>query len=304
MADNEEAAAAAPAEPSASVPPVASAPPATVGEALRAARMAQDLTVEQVAAELRIEARQLAALEDDRFDQIGVPVFVKGYIRQYGQRFGLNVADLLALYYQQGKVADIELQPNRAIKLHDGRQLSSWIVAALALATVVVAFAAWWWNGGSFEMQRSAAAPTPAPSAAAAAVPAPAQAPPVAAPAEVAPAVEPVAAIEAEPAAAAEAAPAAELEEAPVAAAAATIPLEFRFAEESWAEVSDARGERLLFGLNAAGRQVTVRGEPPFSILLGNADSVELRVDGEAYSIPTTGRQGNLARFSVDTAEE
>jgi len=38
--------------------------------------------------------------------------------------------------------------------------------------------------------------------------------------------------------------------------------------------------------------------------VLGNADSVELRVDGEPYAIPTTGRQGNLARFSIDTAEE
>jgi cytoskeleton protein RodZ len=83
-----------------------------------------------------------------------------------------------------------------------------------------------------------------------------------------------------------------------------TIPLVFSFAAESWAEVTDARGERLLFGLNAAGRTVTVRGEPPFAVVLGNADSVALTVDGEPYQIPRTGRQGNLARFAVDIAEE
>jgi cytoskeleton protein RodZ len=82
------------------------------------------------------------------------------------------------------------------------------------------------------------------------------------------------------------------------------IPLEFSFAEESWAEVTDARGERLLFGLTAAGRRVTVRGEPPFAVVLGNAKVVELTVDGQPYPIPASGRQGDLARFSVDIAEE
>jgi cytoskeleton protein RodZ len=83
-----------------------------------------------------------------------------------------------------------------------------------------------------------------------------------------------------------------------------TIALELAFDGESWAEITDARGERLLFGLNAAGRNVTVRGAPPFAVVLGNADSVRLTVDGEPYAIPRRGRQGNLARFSVDVAEE
>jgi cytoskeleton protein RodZ len=88
------------------------------------------------------------------------------------------------------------------------------------------------------------------------------------------------------------------------AAPAVSIPLEFTFDQESWTEVTDARGQRLLFGLTAAGRRVTVRGEPPFAIVLGNADFVRLTVDGEPYQIPTTGREGPLARFSVDIAEE
>jgi cytoskeleton protein RodZ len=84
----------------------------------------------------------------------------------------------------------------------------------------------------------------------------------------------------------------------------AAIPLEFTFDEESWAEVTDARGERLVFGLNAAGSRVTVRGEPPFAVVLGNADAVRLTVDGAPYPIPASRRQGDLARFSVDVAED
>jgi cytoskeleton protein RodZ len=82
------------------------------------------------------------------------------------------------------------------------------------------------------------------------------------------------------------------------------IPLELTFDAESTAEVTDGRGERLLTGLTAAGRRVTVRGEPPFALVLGNADAVRLTVDGEPYPIPTVGREGSLARFSVDVAEE
>jgi cytoskeleton protein RodZ len=81
------------------------------------------------------------------------------------------------------------------------------------------------------------------------------------------------------------------------------IPLELAFAEESWAEVTDARGERLLFGLNAAGRRITVHGEPPFAVVLGNADAVELTVDGEPYAVPAA-RQDDLARFSVNVTSD
>jgi cytoskeleton protein RodZ len=90
----------------------------------------------------------------------------------------------------------------------------------------------------------------------------------------------------------------------PSAGSLAAVPLQFAFDGESWAEVTDARGERLLFGLSNAGRNVTVRGEPPFSVVLGDANVVRLTVDGVAYSIPRAGRQGNLARFTVDVARE
>jgi cytoskeleton protein RodZ len=78
------------------------------------------------------------------------------------------------------------------------------------------------------------------------------------------------------------------------------VSLEFSFEQESWAEVTDARGERLLFGLNAAGRTLRVRGEAPFAVVLGNANVVRLTVDGEPYEIPLTGRQGDLVRFAVE----
>lgn len=291
-----------------------SAPPAdTLGERLRAARLAQDLTLEQLSTDLRIEAKQLQALEDNRFEQIGVPVFVKGYLKQYGLRLGLNVGDLLDLYLKQTTLTDIQIQPSRTIKLNDDRQVASWVFVVVVLLAIAGALA-WWWTDGTFTLPGSLSSePAPESAAPAPEVAAQSSAPvvvpnepiPVAS-APAAPAAEPTNDGVGEPAAipvVAEAVQAAEPENA-LAVPVAAIPLQFTFEQESWAEVTDARGERLLFGLNAAGRNVTVRGEPPFAIVLGNASSVRLLVDGAPYPIPTVDRQGNLARFAVDIAEE
>ena len=288
-----------------------------LGQILRDARVAQDLTIEQLSAELRIEAPQLAALEENRFEKIGVPVFVKGYLRQYGQRLGVDYQVLLALYHKQTKLEEVQIQPSPTIRLRDERQITVWIVATVVLAVIIVGLGVWWARGGRIDIASTAASVVAAVSpAAAVSTPAPATASPAAtappAAAQSAPSPAPIEPPQAAPAVT-DAAPAL-LTSAPVApgdpprndvaAAAMTIPLELTFVQESWAEVTDARGERLFYGLGAARRQARMRGEPPFAIVIGNANVVQLLVDGEAYPIPTEGREGNLARFSVDIAEE
>ena len=301
MADN---------EPAASTEAGAQAPQ-TLGPLLRNARLAQELTVEQIATELRIEAKQLNALENDRLEEIGIPVFVKGYLKQYGHRLGVDVRDLLALYYRQTKLADVQMKPNRTIKLRDERKIKGWILAAIVLLTVAAGLAVWWWRGGSFDVVGSVTrAITPQPASTAS--------PATREPETVAPAPTPSPAADGDAAAdaapdLADAAPETNTTEPAVSPVrpiiedegrVVTVPLEITFDAESWAEITDGRGERLVFGLQAAGRRLTVRGSPPFAVVLGNANSVRLRVDGEAYDIPPTRRGDNLARFSVDIAEE
>jgi cytoskeleton protein RodZ len=256
MTDSEE-----PLAPAAASPPES---PESLGQALRSARLMHDLTLEQLATELRIEAKHLNALEEDRFETIGVPVFVKGYLKQYGQRLGLDVRDLLALYYKQTTLADVEIQPSRTIRLRDERQITSWILAMIVLLTVIAGLAVWWWNGGldTLTLPPTSGPPPaetgPEPGSEPAALPRPQIAPaPIegagpAPPAQLSPAGE--AATEPTPAAV----DAAGLDDddaraAPVVA----IPLQLTFERQSWAEITDSRGERLLFGLTAAGREAS-----------------------------------------------
>jgi cytoskeleton protein RodZ len=314
----------------------ARAPAETVGQTLLKARTALGLTLEQCATDLRIEQPQLAALESDKFERIGVPVFVKGYLRQYGQRLGLDVRELLAIYYRQGNLQEIEIKPSRTIKLRDDRQVAGWVVAILVVVALAVFFAIWWF--GDFQISTfippPAVAPAPAaqPRAELPQTPAPEAA---VAPSAAAPAAEPVALpgtelqeptpAPAEPPPAATAPPVARAAEAPAgavpavvaavrpeAAAAESPPaldsyatdVELAFDQESWAEVVDARGERLFNGNGAKGRRVVLHGEPPFSVVLGNADGVRVQFDGGPYPIPSENRDGKRARFSLDISED
>jgi cytoskeleton protein RodZ len=311
MADSEQPAAAA------------AAPVYTnVGQLLREARVAKDLTLEQIATELRIEARQLAALEDNRFEQIGPLVFIKGYIRQYAQRLGLNPSSLMEIYGRQTNIEEVQVKPSKPIKLRDERQITVWIVAVLVLLLIAVGLAVWWLNGGGFDFKSVArGAQNPAASVeskppAPAAEPAPAEPSSIAAetdstqtasatttpPVEVELARAPAAAPP--PAAAASAAPVVATTSGGFSRGATPISLDVTFDSESWAEITDARGQKLFFELGTAGRHAVMRGEPPVSVTFGNGDAVRLIVDGGPYTIPTRGRQGKLVRFTIASDKE
>jgi cytoskeleton protein RodZ len=321
MGDSEQSAAAASA---------AGAPePETVGQILRRARVARDLSLEQVSAELRIEPQQLDALEHDRFERIGVPVFVKGYLRQYGVRLGLDQRELLAHYDRQTKLREVEIQPSKTIKLHDERQITVWVVAVVVLLALIVGLAVWWLNGGGFTLggtpaavEKAAPAPPPtrsAPQATQTDAAAPGGFAPDAAsavPASVSGQPAPASSSDAqsasreEPPGTAAAPPSSPPAEPSVSAAAEPeakpyiVSLDVTFDQESWAEVSDARGERLFYGLGAAGRKAELRGEPPFAVVLGNSAGVRLKLDGQDYPVPTSGRPNDYARFTVELVEE
>jgi cytoskeleton protein RodZ len=303
-------------------PAAAAAPGYTnVGQLLREARVAKDLTVEQIATELRIEARQLTALEDNRFEQIGPAVFIRGYIRQYGQRLGLDPRALMEIYGRQTNVEEVQVRPSKPIKLRDERQITVWIVAVLVLLLIAVGLAVWWLNGGGFDFKsisRGAQSRAASVESAPAVVAEPARAEPTPAPAETAGVqtarATTTASVEVErprapvatppPAAAASAAPAVAAAGGGVSRGATPISLDLTFDSESWAEITDARGQKLFFELGTTGRHAVLRGEPPVAVTFGNGDAVRLIVDGERYSIPTQGRQGKLVRFTIASDEE
>jgi len=104
----------------------------TLGSILATAREGLGLTVEQMAAELRVESRLLEALEANRFEALPAPVFVKGYLRHLASRFGLEYDDLLHRYTGQTDTQDAPVTYSEPIP-EESRFLAPLLIGALVL---------------------------------------------------------------------------------------------------------------------------------------------------------------------------
>jgi cytoskeleton protein RodZ len=223
---------------------------------------------------------------------------------------GVALDDIMTDYYKMTR--SISVPPIIAPVRNRHRDINAapWILGFLVLA-IVVAVAYWW------IVLRT---PAPASSGGTEPVPRPAVSRPLipadkeeAAPAEAADSGEQAVTIEAmpdseqtEPApatgepAAGESSALAAQPPPQAAASEGQTTLRLTFSGDCWTEISDATGERLFYDLGAAGRVVTLAGEPPFRVILGDADNASLTVDGRDYPIPESSRRGRLARLTIN----
>ncbi len=276
------------------------------GERLAAARKDQDISIRDIAKELHLDEGKVQALEQNKFDILGAPVFAKGHLRKYAELVGVPEDDVLADYYQLNRSVGAPPVVGSPRKVAREIDLSPYILPAVVVV-IVLGLLFWWLQSGS-PLPGGGAEPDDMAEPAEASV-----AVPVSLPAE-APANEQTDGEEAVAATgeAAEDEPttvAAETETAPTAATVSPTPapaisdtalaLTLEFSGDCWTEVTDAAGDRLFFDLGRAGRTVQVSGEPPLRLLLGNSSNVAVSVDGEPYEVPPSARRGDTARFTV-----
>lgn len=83
--------------------------PARFGATLTKARERKGMSIHDVAALTRISARWIAALEQERFEQLPAAVFVVGYVRNLARALGVDSDDLLSRYRAQRQTQDAAL---------------------------------------------------------------------------------------------------------------------------------------------------------------------------------------------------
>ena len=84
----------------------------------------------------------------------------------------------------------------------------------------------------------------------------------------------------------------------PSAASSVNVAMQFHFREDAWVEVRGADGKLLLWQLNAAGTDQSIEGDAPFSVVIGNASSVSLSYRGQPVDlVPLIHDQ--VARFTL-----
>jgi cytoskeleton protein RodZ len=123
-----------------------------LGQWLREARQAKELSLEQAEAETRIRSHFLAALEEDNYDDLPAEVHTKGFLRNYALFLGLDPAEALEKYSTKD-TSQLTREPGLFRPLEVGlfRATGGWLrfrllvlVLVVALLTVVL----WAWRTG------------------------------------------------------------------------------------------------------------------------------------------------------------
>ena len=112
------------------------------GQRLAEARLAQHVSVLDIAKELHISEETVAALERNEFESLGAAVFAKGYIRKYSQFVGLPEDELLAEYEQLASestvVPVLKARPRPRREIAPGPWIAVFVV-------IILAATAYWW---------------------------------------------------------------------------------------------------------------------------------------------------------------
>ena len=118
-----------------------------LGAKLRGERERRGIGIDEIEAETRIRAKFLLALEEERFDVLPGPAYVRAFVRDYAEQLGLDPQELVnelnarpelvpdeVVMVPPRQVAEVPLLDHRA-------RIVVWVAAAVALA-VVAAIAA------------------------------------------------------------------------------------------------------------------------------------------------------------------
>ncbi|WP_240099288.1 helix-turn-helix domain-containing protein [Thermomonas flagellata] len=248
--------------------------PPGCGDRLRAAREAAGLSIDDVAARLRMPARVVRSLEAEDWSRLGAPVFVRGQVRSYARLLGLTTAPMM----QALDVGPVE--PTRLVsRVHTpkwqwwaeqlGRRLI-YIVLTLSLA-----IPAWIATRQHLAAPGGGSAPLDVPLGAADAPAGAAPVPPAAGRTVVA-------------------------SMAPVVLPAPRAAIELQLRAPSWVEAVAADGSVVERGVLPAGSERRYAPGQLARLTIGNASAAVLRNRGEDVDVQAHAR-ANVARFAVSS---
>jgi cytoskeleton protein RodZ len=123
-----------------------------IGSSLRDARTRQGLDFPELEERTKIRPKYLRALEDERFDLLPAPTYVRGFLRSYAEALGLDGQPFVDEYQSRFAVEeDVPIRarhvpaPRRAPVGRDSRIA---VVALFAIAVVTALVIAAWRFGG------------------------------------------------------------------------------------------------------------------------------------------------------------
>ncbi|MBU1691458.1 MAG: DUF4115 domain-containing protein [Gammaproteobacteria bacterium] len=282
----------------------------SAGKMLAESRERLGLSVAEVSRQLRLSPRQIEALETDDHASLPGETFLRGFLRNYAKLLQIDPEALLALCRPEPLQVQSIAVPTSRIEFGGKRRLmpfgdhsgKPWSKYAAIIGVVVLAL-----SWGMYELFLGQPSPQNALVKSAGETTMVLSLPQAVAPLQTAPitnqAVETVPApVPATVPAAVMVAPAAA--EAPVSSAPSPAEvggqrLQFVFDGDAWVEVKDKGGKVIFYQLNSKGSQQSVRGNPPFSMVIGNAAHVRLTYNDKPIDL-TPHIKVDVARLTIE----
>ncbi|MEN5292029.1 helix-turn-helix domain-containing protein [Stenotrophomonas lactitubi] len=261
------------------------------GTRLRQAREAAGLTLEDVGQRLRMPVQVVKSLEQEQWQKLGAPVFVRGQLRSYARLLGVDVSELLE-QAQVGPVVPPTLVSHthtpRARRIAENLGRRALYVGITAVLAVPVWFATRGHfdgtapspNTASLDVIPAAVPVTPAGPGSAAAAPAEVAAAPV-----IKPTATPYVA---------------SLAPVPRAAPAPAANLDMQFSGDSWVDIGGPDGATVEKALIKSGESRSFTPGQVARVTLGNASAVQVQQNGAIVDL-TPYQRANVARFQVSS---
>ncbi|MFJ8691908.1 helix-turn-helix domain-containing protein [Streptomyces roseolilacinus] len=228
----------------------------SIGRTLRDARVAANLTVEEVSDSTRVRIPIVLAIEEDDFSRCGGDVYARGHVRTLARAVGLDPAALVEQYDAEhgGRPAPTSAAPMfEAERIRPERRRPNWTAAMVAAIVVVIGFVGFTLFGqGDTGTENVAEAPAAVRSPSQAPKPAPSKPAPV--PSESAIAAVPQDKV--------------------------TVKLT-AIDDKSWISAKARDGKLLFDGLLQKGDSKTFQDDERLDLILGNAGAIELFVNGK-----------------------
>ncbi|MDD3353772.1 RodZ domain-containing protein [Zoogloea sp.] len=285
------------------------------GLTLRQAREAQGMSVAEVAHTLKLNLRQIHALESGQFEALPGHAFIRGFLRNYARLLKIDPTPLMEGLVAPAAMAGVELAPasnaeGALPQVGRGRFRRSVLPGALAaLGLFGIVLAGWYYDTQRSKPAQDLAAGLP-PSAQGAEAEAVAGDPASisGSPAGVMPAVTAAEEGALAPPVSPQMAPSVE---APAAVAPLTAAdmgagrteggdtLIFEFAQDAWVEIKDKNGRIVFSQLGKAGARQEVKGQLPLALVIGNARHVKLQRNGAPVDLALS-TKATVARLKLE----
>lgn len=290
-----------------------------VGDLLREQREKRGMTQQEVADRLCLKLSMVKSIDQNNLEFDQVATFTRGYLRSYAKVVGLDEKVLLAALDGAGEAQHVpqEMQSfSRKTRRdrHDRRIMKiSWLIFAIIFGISAI----WWYQNQQDTLEESSLQDANEPvagvvqpllldqdeateNAAVETEPASEQLPTTAVLDDAEPVTEQAEAVTielAEPVVE-EPAPVAVASAPETEVAGAEPSLAMSFDADCWVQVKDASGNTLVTGVKKAGQSLNVKGQTPYSIVLGAPEGVKMTFASEPVDLSGY-TSGKVARFTL-----